>query len=221
MLEKIWNMAGEFGLNFLKLALPYWMIRELDHLKLLTLYVVLILTILGSVTLTGVVTGSEAIETSKSFVEVALMLVVFSMASSFLIHGFVPNPANRDEIRDRTALQFIQDLAVLILSICFFSMLMSELLQTLRVYELTSFRNWPAIEQFIRANDLSVLQPILNSFVATLLVVSLVYMKHTLIDRKRNPQSWDNALRLRSLGPCAFVTLVICSVFTGVMNYVY
>lgn len=220
-LAKYWNYATELVANFLKLALPYWLIRELDHIKLMTFFVVCSLIVLGVTTVAAVSDGSSAYETSVQFGKIGIVLVGFAMAGSYFIHGFIPNPANNHSIQElppRTPSELIKDLASVLLFVNFFSLLSWQLLNAIGIFSLFNFRNWQWLDQFVRSHDLVMVEPFFQALLSTLFVIVLMLMRDKAINTKGDPLIWGKSLTLRALGPYCSVLVLICSISTAAIN---
>jgi hypothetical protein len=86
-IKKIWDSGLAVLTNVLKLEVPYWLSKDIDHVLLLKFFVSTILVVFGYGTL------SKGLDKVPELVNVTLVLVGFATVVAGLIYSFVPCPA--------------------------------------------------------------------------------------------------------------------------------
>jgi hypothetical protein len=215
MIEKILQYAVSCVVDFSRVRLPYWMVFEVNHIRLFTLFASLFLLLVGLTTFSDFALEYKDIQASSKLAASATLVIGGAMALAFFVHNFCPSPANGNPPPEKTFSLLILDLATLIVTLTFFSLIMHEALTGLGIMQLIDldFLDGTFLEDF-----LVLLDPFVKGLISVSLVVLLMLLKHKLVDRRQNAAMWSTALTFKSLRYLSVGLVFGCAIVVAVIS---
>lgn len=191
------------------------MVYEVDHIRVFTLFVSLFLLLVGLTTFSDLALEYKDVQVSSKLAASATLVIGGAMVLAFLVHNFCPSPANGNPPPEKTFRQLILDLATLIVTLTFFSLIMHEALTGLGIMQ---FVNLDFLDGTFLEDVLVLLDPFVKGLLSVGLVVLLMLLKHKLVDRHQNAEIWSTALAFRSLRYLSIGLIFGCSVIVAVIS---
>jgi hypothetical protein len=215
MINRILVYATNCVVDFSRVRLPYWMTFEINHIRIFTLFSALFLLLLGVVTFSDFVLKGEDLLVTSRLAASATAVIGGAMVLAFFVHNFCPSPANGSPPPMKANTQLIMDLATLIITLTFFSLIMHEALTGLGIMQ---FINLDFLEDTLLEDVLVWLEPFVKGLISVSLVVLLMLLKHRLVDRHQDLEVWSTALTFKSLRYLSIGLVFGCAAVVATIN---
>jgi hypothetical protein len=182
-----------------RLALPYWLLKNVDHIAFLAA-VSSVFLIVKSV---DAFLDPERLKT----LPIVVAVVLFSFLVGWALYVFVPTPV-RTADDTATSKQNQRNIACTFLLLCCLSVVVHEVLTGFGILSLTNPDEPPFGIEPIESDFIRNAMAYISSVIASVIGVVLLFFKQRVFDRKREPDLWDGASSLRSIGPLAFAYII-------------
>lgn len=205
------NLASDVALFYggafnsaANLALPYWLVKNVEHVKFLAAISSILLAL----------KGVEAIyEPSQIAALPAILAVVLaSFGIGWLIYVFVPAPVLPDG-DDQSGQRNQRNIACTFLLICLLSIILHEILLEAGISNFFDPSDPPFGIAPIENPILRTAMYYASSAIAAILGVLLIVVKQKIFDSKRAPEDWKLAGNWKAIGPLAVAYLIPVSFF--------
>jgi hypothetical protein len=180
------------------LALPYWLVKDVEHVKFLAAISSILLAL----------KGIEVFNDPTQIIALpaVLAVVLSSFAIGWIFYVFVPTPAlpERDELSGR---RNQSNIACMFLLISLLAVVLHEILLECGIGPLFDPSDPPFGLPPIENSVLRAMMNYASSVIATILSILLIILKQKIFDIKRSP-NWRMVGSIRAIGPLALAYLI-------------